>query len=121
MDKDTAKRYIDIAAGEARARYISVGAGQEGTYLIKAQQAKEYADANYTGDVPLFIQVESEATGLTPQQCADMILATQAQWFYIASQIEKVRRKAKFDLDSITDKNAIDEYCQATLTILDDL
>ena len=115
MKHEIAKQYIDIAAGEARNRYISTGVGQEATYLIKSQQAKEYAAAGYTGTVPIFIAAEALATNTTPQVAADVIIATETQWFMLASEIEKLRRTAKIHIDTLTDGNEISQYCETVI------
>lgn len=70
---------IDEAAGKVRVKYITDIPGQEATYLAKAQQAKAYKDAGYTGDVPPFIAAEAQY-GLTAQQVADRVLLLEAQW-----------------------------------------
>lgn len=93
--KAEAARSIDSAAGVARSKYITVSPGQEGTYLMKMQRAREFVTANYQGPVPILVQAEVDATGVTPQQaCAD-ILAQEAAWEYKAGQIETARRKGK--------------------------
>jgi len=118
MKKQMAYDYIDIAAGEARARYVSVGVGQESTYMLKAQQAREYKANSYTGDVPVFVQVEAYASNMTSQQAADFIIATQDQWLILASYIEGIRRGAKVAIDSLTNLDEVDTKCQETLDIL---
>lgn len=93
--KAEAASSIDNAAGVARSKYITVSPGQEGTYLMKAQRAREFVAAEYQGPVPILIQAEVDATGATAQQaCAD-ILAQEAAWEYKTGQIETARRKGK--------------------------
>jgi len=121
MDIHTARNYIDMAAGEARDRYISSGVGQESTYLLKAQHANAYKAAGYTGDVPLFIQSEISATGETPQEATDSILLQEAQWIYLASQIETIRRTGKVGLDSLTDPVDIDNHCDSVVSMLNSI
>ena len=86
---------IDTAAGAARARYITVAAGQEATYMQKTMDATAYKAVGYTGPVPLMIQAESDAVGCTAQEAADQILAQAQAWLVKGSQIEGVRRSWK--------------------------
>lgn len=121
MKIEMARKYIDIAASEARNKYISTGVGQESTYLLKAQQAKEFKALSYTGDIPILIQSEMYATGETAQECTDSILLQESQWVYLASQIEKIRRTGKVALDSITDPLLIEEHCESVIATLHSL
>ncbi|RME58088.1 hypothetical protein D6779_07220, partial [Candidatus Parcubacteria bacterium] len=63
-----AEKMIDEAAGQARARYITVAPGQEATYVEKARQAEAFKAAGYPTpvDVNLYplIDAEVQATGL---------------------------------------------------------
>jgi len=118
MRKEVANKYIDMAAGEARARYISTGSGQDAVYLLKAHQAREFKAAGYEGTVPMLIQAEMFVSGMNAQQATDYILATEAQWVYLASEIEKIRRAAKIHVNSLTEFDEITTY---TNTIIDTL
>jgi len=93
--KAAALAAIDRAAGVARARYITIAPGQEATYLLKAQQAAAFKGAGYAGAVPGLVQAEVDATGATPQEAADAILAEGAAWEFKAAQIESARRRGK--------------------------
>jgi hypothetical protein len=121
MRKDIAAHYIDTVAGEARGKYISVGIGQESTYLFKSMQAKEYKNVDYTGIVPCMIQVEADVTGYTPQQVADSILDTEALWVGILAGIEKIRRSAKITLSTLEDPTEIENLCEQTIELLKNL
>ncbi len=99
---------VDRAAGAARARYITTTPGQEAVYALKREQAAAYQAAGYPADTtgyPL-IAAESAATGVTPTQAADTILATAAQWIALAAAIEQLRQGAKaaiaVDVDAVT-------------------
>ena len=92
---------IDEAAGKARARYITVAPGQEGTYILKAQHAEQYKAANYTGIVPLMVESEATATGLTPKEATDAILMQYTAWIVKAAEIEGCRRKWKVACQAI--------------------
>lgn len=99
---------IDAAAGLARSRYITVAPGQEGTYLLKAQQAAAFKAAGYTGPVPGLVQAEVDATGATAQQAADDILAQEAAWTAKAAQIESARRRGKVAVSNAADAAGIE-------------
>lgn len=94
-EKGAALAAIDAAAGAARARYITVTAGQAETYAAKAGCAQAYKDAGY----PLpcdaaaypWIAAEAEATGTTPRARADFILATRDAWTAKGVEIEAAR------------------------------
>ena len=95
---------IDAAAGQARARYITVAPGQEATYVYKGIQAGEFKAAGYTGTVPAFVQAEANAVGCSTTDAADLILAQQAAWMTKGAQIEEVRRSWKLAIESSTDR-----------------
>ncbi len=116
--KAEAASSIDSAAGVARTKYITVSPGQEGTYLMKAQRAREFVAANYQGNVPFLVQAEVTATGVTPQQaCAD-ILAQEAAWEYKAGQIETARRKGKERVKAATTSEEINGHRDDALSAL---
>lgn len=115
MKIEAAKDYIDMAASEARHRYISSGVGQESTYLMKAQQSKDFKAAGYTGDIPSLIQAEMIATGLNAQDATDYILTQEAQWAYLAGQIETIRRTGKIAVSNMTDPIEISNYCDSVV------
>ena len=118
MKIQMAKEYIDMAASEARGKYITDGVGQESTYLLKAQHAKEYRDAGYTGTIPFLVQSEMNATGETAQVCADSIIYQETQWIYLAGTIETIRRSGKIALDALTDSIEIANHCETVVTAL---
>lgn len=118
MTKKEAEFYIDIAAGEARARYVSQGVGQESTYMLKAEQAKAFKANNYTGEVPTFVAAEMAAMGSTAQEAADFIIYMQDQWMIVGAYIEQVRRTAKVQISTLTDGNDISAACESALQTL---
>lgn len=116
--KVDAANAIDNAAGEARAKYITIAPGQEGTYLMKAQRAREFVAAEYQGPVPILIQSEVDATGTTAQQaCAD-ILAQEVAWEYKAGQIETARRVGKERVKVATTSAEINDHRDDALSAL---
>lgn len=91
--QEAAKSAIDVAAGSARARYVTVTPGQAEVYVEKGKQAQEFKDASYPADETgyEFITAEKNAQGVTATVAADTILATAAGWKAIAANIEEIR------------------------------
>jgi len=102
--KGDAKTEIDLAAGNASSRYITVGQGQEWRYLLKAKQADDYKAAGYPSDTTGYpmVQAEADATGQTPTAAADNIIATRDQRLSVAAQIEKARISGKAAIDALS-------------------
>lgn len=95
-----ANQEIDSKAEEVRLRYITPGSGQAGTYLIKERQAQEYRDGGYGSPVPIMVQAEMDATGLSGEQAADLILGQRDFWLVKAADIERERRTGKVAVDA---------------------
>lgn len=91
---------IDRKTGEVRARYITDTAGQAEVYMMKLQEAEEYAIAAAQpqpidlADYP-FIEGESIATGVPADDVATSILTVAAAWKAKAVAIESKRMAAK--------------------------
>lgn len=81
---------VDKLAGETRALFLTVSAGQELTYLMKLNEAKSFPNA----PTP-WIDSEALATGKTTQDVVQTILDTAQSWEIVGSQIEAARMKAK--------------------------
>lgn len=107
---------IDAAAGSVRLRYITDVPGQQGTYLLKEQQASAYLMALATDPeaaVPPFVAAEAEALGATAAVAAQGIVATAALWAdQLAPAIECERRRGKLACEAAADEAAL----QAVLT-----
>jgi hypothetical protein len=88
---------VDKLAGETRALFLTVSAGQELTYLMKLNEAKSFPDA----PTP-WIDLEASETGKTTQEVVQTILDTAQIWEIVGSQIEAARMKAKLAI-----KNAV--------------
>lgn len=88
---------IDAAAGAARARYMTTVAGQTETYAAKAADAAAYRSAGYPLPATDFawVAAEAQATSKTPQEAADVILATRDAWTTIGVAIERDRMAGK--------------------------
>lgn len=119
--KSAAASAIDFAAGAARARYITIAPGQEATYQIKAEQAAAYKSAGYPADASpwALIDLEAQATGSTPRDTADLVLATRDAWVQIAAQIEAARIGGKQAVAQAADGAAVDAARDTTLAALE--
>lgn len=109
---------IDAKAGWVRSFYLTIAPGQESTYYLKAEQAKEYTARLYIGDVPVMVQAEADATGVTPQQAAQSLMSILATWASIAANIEYVRIKAKLDIVNAASDEAAETIFRAALESL---
>ncbi|MDB5846547.1 MAG: putative tail fiber assembly-like protein [Rhodoferax sp.] len=110
---------IDLVAGAARLRYITDVPGQQGVYLQKAAEAEAFKAADFTGDVPPYIEAEATATGQTPQDSAEKILAIAQSWSNtISPAIERYRISGKAAVDAATDAAAVQDARNAAVTAL---
>lgn len=98
-EKEMAFDAIDNAAGEARARYITVSPGQSETYTAKAENAAAYIAAGYPmpcgATTYPWIAAEAAATGVTPTELADTIASRAGAWASLGAAIEAARMGAK--------------------------
>ncbi len=101
---------IDDEAEQKRLAFITGGAGQAMVYQEKGEEATDFITAGYPADLTgyPFIQAEVTATGLTPTEAADGIVAQKAAWISIGAQIEQIRLAGKKDLMTAFDNNDID-------------
>lgn len=113
---------IDAAAGQARLAYITDVPGQQGTYLLKEQQASAYLAALATdadAAVPPFVAAEAEALATTPALAAQGIVATAALWAdQLAPAIECERRRGKLACAAAADEAALSSALSAALAAL---
>lgn len=118
MRKDIAKQYIDIAAAEARGRYITGGTGQDAVYILKTMQAREFKSRNYEGEIPVLIQSEMDATGYLAHQVTEAILASETLWIQVAAAVERIRRGGKINIDKLDDPELIQLECENCVELL---
>ena len=119
MTRSEMLTYIDMKAGAVRARYITIAPGQEATYIMKGQQAREYAAVSFGGAPPPLVAAEAAATGTTAQDAALSITAMEVQWSTLASHIEGVRRASKIAVEAAPSEDAAKqafENCIATFS-----
>lgn len=121
--KDNSISEIDLVAESARARYITAAPGQIGVYTEKYSESIAYKNAGYPSDLTDYKLVESEsiATGMSPQQAADSIIATRNQWIQIAAAIETIRRKAKVDITNASSGDEITTLKDTAVVQLENL
>lgn len=107
--KKRAKEFIDNCSCDARARYITVGAGQDAVYIEKEKQAQAYKDASYPADETGYelVTAQKNADSTSSTQAADYILATASGWKIIAASIEELRISYKNQIDAAVDVNSV--------------
>lgn len=97
---------IDASAGAARARYLTLAAGQDATYQAKYADALAFRRAGYppaTIDQYPWISQEAAATGASAQATADRILAAGAPWnVVLGPRIEAFRIGGKSTIEGLT-------------------
>jgi hypothetical protein len=115
---------IDKIAGAVRSKFITVSPGQELTYQEKAEQAADFAAANYPtssiANYP-FIQVEISVTGLSVQAATDGILAKKTSWIQNGALIEEARLIGKRDINAATDAVGITTALNIAITALNSI
>lgn len=122
--KGSASILVDNTAGDIRQRFITSAPGQELTYQEKAEQAADFAAANYpTGQIANypFIQVEVNVTGLSAQSAADGILTRRTLWIQKGALIEQARLIGKRDINTATDVAGITTALNTALTALNSI
>ena len=95
---------VDIAAGNARARYITTVQGQEAVYTEKMRQAKAYRDAGFPADTTGYemIVAEFNARETSLEEAALFIIAKANEWNNVLSpQIELLRVGTKNKLNAM--------------------
>lgn len=119
LEKLAAYDTIDKTAGAARMRYITDVPGQAGTYLLKAEQARAYIEAQGIGPVPPYVQGEAEATGRTYLEAAQDIQTLAILWAdQLGPAIEKQRRIGKINVENATTLAEADAALADCLSIL---
>lgn len=118
--KEVAKLRIDLAAGEARARFPSPGVLLTGEYLQSEQAAAAFQAAGYpAGDVPDEVQSWADAGGMSAQVACDDILTTAAGWRSVLAAVRRQRLVGKASIDSAADHTAVDAAEADVLAALD--
>ena len=111
------KQFTDVVnktAGEARTRYVTDIPFQEAAYQAKEADVLRYRADGYPSDLTLypFTAAEANATGKTPQDAADTIIAQANGWVFLSSEIERLRRKANIEISRCTDWQIVGEIAE---------
>jgi hypothetical protein len=119
-EKKRALDAIDVKAGQVRLRFITDVPGQQATYIRKAEQARAYAAAGYTGTLPPYIAAEAAATGLTAAECTDTIIGLSDLWEgTVGPAIEQVRIGGKQAVTTAADIEAVNTALATALGTLE--
>ena len=114
--KAEAKEKIKEAAANARARYVTGGAGKDAEYTLKAAEAKQFT---VDGTVGVFMQGRMNLTGETAQAVADEWNLKAQQWEQLGATIAGIEDKARADIDAQTDWNLVAGVAQGYIDTLD--
>ena len=100
---------IDAAAGAARARFVTIAPAQDSTYTAKYAQAQAYIAAGSPDDASAYpwIAGEATATGKSPKETAEIIVAAGDKWAnVIGPKIEGLRIATKEKISAATTVDA---------------
>ncbi|EGY51995.1 hypothetical protein [Neisseria shayeganii] len=112
--EDAAALLADVRAAETERINAAVyGVAQpllrfRAEYELREAQARAYAEAGYTGEVPSQVAAFATPAGLTPQQATDIILQ-QADKLHAALDQLATLRMRKFELQSLDSTEAVTE------------
>lgn len=100
MDIKEALLQLNYAAENAHRRYLTFGYGHIMLYNEKAEEAADYVAAKYPKKISAYPLIEAEACGSDrkPKDVADDIIDRRSEWVAVCAKIEKIRFKAKHDL-----------------------
>lgn len=105
--KVQAKEDVDRAAGAARARYLTLVPGQEAAYAAKEAEARAFLNDPELA-VPPYVQAEADATGVTPYEAANNIVAAADAWALVKGpNIERIRRSGSVAIEAATSETPI--------------
>lgn len=105
-------KIIELAVYHARARYLTLTAGQEAAYAAKLKDAQAFlADQDNPSSYP-WIAFEAAATARTPLETAQSIVAAAERWQNVTGpQIEAARIAGKLAIESA---GSVPDLCRAT-------
>lgn len=100
---------VNKAAGEARTRYVTDIPFQEGAYQMKEVDVRQYKADGYPDDLTMYphTAAESSATGLSPKDAADAIILQADKWILLSCEIERLRRKAIVEINSVVELSQV--------------
>lgn len=110
---------IDAAAGQARAKYITVVDGQDAVYQMKLDEAKAYqAAANPVATDYPHLNAEATQTDTPIGDVASLVVNTYSQWVQVSARIEGYRRGGNVAVNKATDAAGVQAALEAALTNL---
>ncbi len=114
---------IDQAAGKIRLNYITSAPGQTEIYLEKTEEAIDYTVAGYPEDASMypFVIAEANASGISCQDAAKLIIQKKSQWIIKAAAIEEVRRKGKLTIGSLSSVDEITKMSESVIAQINKL
>jgi len=102
--RESAKAYIDHAAGRARSAMTSSGFGIEEEYRIAAEEAARWIrSGSPSNDVPLSVQIWADARKTTAERAAADIVRASTEWNEAILKIRAIRLQGKAAIDSAPD------------------
>lgn len=120
--RNNAKTAIDIAAGQARQRFVSSGQLIDMEYKLAQEQTKAWRDAGSpAGDVPLAVSDWAAAAGMTDEQAAQDIEATAQAWEMVLLTVRQIRLAGKAAVDAATDQGTADDMANVAQAYIDQL
>lgn len=120
--KVSSQKQIDIAAGDARSRYITTVPGQDSTYAAKYDEALAYIAAGYPDDLTNFPYISAESrpnTWMSPTQAATRIATIGGYWRdVIGPKIEALRINGKDALEPMDNIEQIELHTKSIISEL---
>ena len=114
--KNDAKKSVKESASNARARYVTGGAGKDAEYNFKAMEAKQHT---IDGTIGTFMQGRMDLTGETDQAVADEWNAKSAAWQSLGATIAGIEDKAIMDINAASDWTLVTGIAQNYINTLD--
>ncbi|MBJ2241949.1 hypothetical protein [Pseudomonas sp. MF6768] len=112
-----AQQQIDQVANQARTSVL--GDPLRAVELdLAATEAKAFAAADFTGDVPRSVQAWVDAAELTPQVAAENILAEWADWVEVLQKIRAARLMGKQGVLKATSHRAAEAAADQAITLI---
>jgi len=117
VNSDQAKNMIDVAAGNARARFIAQGWEVVEEYRLAQREVEAWREAGSpSNDVPASITTWATAEGMTDEQAAQGVEAAAVNFETLLLNIRGLRLAGKAAVD-----NASDNFMTAAQPFIDQL
>ena len=121
--KERHKGLIDGKASAIRRGLVTGIFGQSEIYAAKTVEANEYISNSYPSDTSNYpwLELEIEASGLSPKQAADIIKSKHDTWNENSLLIELQRRKGKINIDNAVNYDAVLNAHSLAITALENI